>query len=173
MLSYVMSSSSLRNYPLYILSLKGEEMLTTIPQHLDESVFFRKGERYTLSHQSDHHLFQFSTQFKKTRMIDNQSFYVFTVLETSELKNIRREKRNAVSLPASFIHKNFKSTRLGCIVDISENGFKLETLHPIEAKEIHIAYEDTSSKKYKIAEVMWDNKQGDKYYYGLKLVANL
>ncbi|PGK52403.1 hypothetical protein CN918_31970 [Priestia megaterium] len=173
MLSYVMSSSSLRNYPLHIVSIKGDEMLTTIPQHLDESIFFKKGNRYTLSHQSDQHLFQFFTRFIKTRTIYDQPYYVFSLLEMNELKNIRKEKRDAVSLPASFIHKKFKSTRLGCIVDISDNGFKLETLHPIDAKEIHIAYEDESSKKYKIAEVMWDNKQGDKYYYGLKLIANL
>ena len=173
MLSYVMSSSTLRNYPLHIVSMKGSQMLTTIPQHLDEPVFFNKGERYTLSHQSDQHLFQFSTRFVTTRTIGESTFYVFHIFSTNELKNIRKEKRNAVSLPASFIHKNFKATRLGCIVDISESGFKLETLHPIEAKEIHIAYEDASSKKYKIAEIMWDNKQGDKYYYGLKLVANL
>ena len=170
MLSYVMSSQSMRQFPLHILNLKDNQILTTIPTHSSEPVFLEIGSDFVLSHQSDTNLYQFSVTLKGVRKIHNQTFYVFSFQSVEHLQNIRSEARESVAYPASFIQKNSRHTRLGQIVDKSESGMKLETLQPIEETEIHLAFEDSESKQHKMAEVVWSNQCGNYYYYGLKVL---
>lgn len=170
MLSYVMSSHSMRQFPLHILNIEDNQILTTIPTHDTEPIFLTCGKDFVLSHQSHTNVYQFHVVLKGSRTISEQVFYIFEFLFVEHLENIRSEARESVSYPASFMHKDSRHTRLGQIVDKSESGVKLETLQPIDEKEIHLAFEDGESKQYKMAEIVWSNQCGKYYYYGLKLL---
>lgn len=163
-----MSSEVSRNYPLHILNLEGNTLLTTIPKNSVEPIFLEKNKKYFVNHQSGSNLYQFEVQFIGVRTFHSEYFCLFQLISVEQFENIRKDFRQPVVLPASFIHNNSRMIRLGNIVDISENGFKLETLQPIHSKTIHISYEDNNDKHYRNAEIMWSNKQGEFYYYGLK-----
>lgn len=172
MLSYISSSSSLRSYPLHILQMRNNNILTTIPQSDNESIFFEKNSIHVISHHSDDFLFKFKVCFKNFRTINKTIYYSFELIEIIELDNVRKENRQSVQFPASFIYKDSENPNLGLIVDISDSGMKLETTRPIESNKIHIMYDDTEKKQFKIARVMWNTQIGDKFYYGLKALIN-
>lgn len=170
MLSYVTSSHSMRQFPLHILNLEDNQILTTIPTHDSEPIFLTIGQEFVLTHQSHTNLYQFHVVLSGNRTIAEKNFYVFEFLFVEHLENIRSEERESVSFPASFMHKNSRYTRLGHIVDKSKSGMKLETLQPIKEKEIHLAFEDGDSKHHRMAEIVWSNQCGKYYYYGLKVL---
>lgn len=149
-----------------LIEEKEKRVITAVPKKRGEYIFFYPEEELTLHFTSASRITFYKVRFQEIKLIKKSIYYVFSILSFFEIDNIRKEERKYVECPAILQDQNI--TKLGTILDMSENGMKIETKKPLEQPFVQILFERKNKHIYVQGEIMWTKKIGNLYYYGMK-----
>lgn len=160
--------SSTHEHSLAVTIIRGNNLnlFTTIPTKDSETISFSKGDELSISYYFGEFHYNFKVEFDKEAK--DEKLYKFLINEVEIEQNIRKEKRELLELNALLLDS--KEMYYGTILDLSNNGMKLETANPIKKKKIEIHYVNKDGKSLKRkGKIIWTKEGQSHYYYGLKL----
>lgn len=155
-------------HSLGITIIKGNNLnlFTSIPKKNGHVITFKEKDEMRISYFFGEFHYNFQVEFKE--FLEEENLYKFIINEVAIDKNFRKEKRENVELNALIL--DAKSMYYGKILDLSEQGMKIETDRPIFKKkiEVYFANGEGDSVKRK-GKVVWSKEGKDYFYYGIKL----
>lgn len=155
-------------HSLGITMVKGNNLnlFTTIPKKNGQIVSFNQKDEMRISYYFGEFHYTFQVEFDE--LLTEEQLYKFIINEVVVEKNLRKEKRENVELNALIL--DAKSMYYGKILDLSEQGMKIETDRPILKKKIEVYFGNTTGDAMKRkGKVMWSKEGTGYFYYGIKL----
>jgi hypothetical protein len=114
-------------------------------------------------------IYFYKIRFVELTVHDGKPCYLYEVLESKQMKNLRKEERKNVEYQA--VISDFKQLGVVTILDISHSGMKIESKTPIDSVYIELFYDESNTSKRAKGEIIWQkvDQLKDVFYYGLNL----
>lgn len=171
MLSEISFFNSCKKYDVYIIGLNDDIMLTTIPKTSNESIYTEPNTELILSSSSKYCVYTFKVNLIKIKHINNTYFYEFKIINSNYSDNCRSESRKNVEFPAVYRNKEETKMKFAKVIDVSENGLKIETDNDIFDNIVDISFKQNSDVETKRLQITWKKQNKGIFYYGLKSVS--
>lgn len=170
MFAEIFSSNSERKFNIHIIKHVNDTIITTIPKLKNEIIGFLPEETIYITIPSGTFIYSFEVSFEKIQKINKEFFYNFNVIYESKKENVRRDKRVQTDLPAVLKFPQTEIPSFAQIIDLSQNGFRIETNKSIPRRIFNISYENGVKSEIKRVKIAWSKKVNNMYQYGLQAV---
>lgn len=149
-----------------IVSGNNLNLFTSVPKKNGHIIAFNEKDEMRISYFFGEFHYNFQVEFKA--FLEEEGLYKFIINEVSIEKNFRKEKRENVELNALIL--DAKSMYYGKILDLSEQGMKIETDRPIFKKKIEVYFaENNGNPSKRKGKIVWSKEGKEYFYYGIKL----
>lgn len=155
-------------HALGVTIIKGNNLnlFTTVPKKNGDDISFQQSEELSLSYFFGDFQYNFKIEFVK--FVEDELLLKFVINEVSIEKNMRKRKREIVELNALILDS--KGMYYGTVLDLSDNGMKIETDMPINKKKVEVHFSNENKTSLRKGKVVWEKKGANKNYYGIKLI---
>lgn len=151
-----------RKIDVKVMGGSEETIITTVPKRNDGVILFDLNEKVEISCYFNDDVYFFDTEFIGIEKRNDNRFYQFKIIQIDLFTNQRNEIRKNIEHPAAVF--NDDELHFATILDISDNGLKIETKRKINHKFVKIRY---GKNELKNGEILWSKTEQGKHYYGL------
>jgi len=161
-------NGSNRNASVRVLEIKNDILVTSIPKLNGDLFFFLPNESVSLSFFLGRHVYEYDLHFENVVSIsNNQIGYRFRTVRVEMKINDRKFARSYVSQEAIFF--NFSGISFAHVLDRSDEGLRIQTWNPLQAREIELNIHVNGSIELVRGEVKWHKQIDGMYQYGLQI----